>query len=351
MPLWPASPGSAHEAPTTQRDQFASDELTSVLSHYPLGTVDSTQEFARGSRRSPKIVITTTAGKFLLKRRARGKNDPQRVTFNHAIQLHLAHKHFPLPRLVATTDHQSFLKYQDNIYELFEFISASHYPGTLEATETSGQTLATYHQLLLDFSSDWYPSAASYHRARTVQQSFIRIESAQTVSITLLAELRKLYNASSDIAEHAGMASWPTRIVHADWHPGNLLFDGDRVVAVLDYDSARRLPIAIDLANGALQFSMINGDDDAGKWPDETDQARYRKFLRGYHSINAFSAAEAQAIPPLMIEALIAEAVFPIALTGMFGRIHGEIFLHMVQRKARWIADHADALTSLAEGK
>jgi Ser/Thr protein kinase RdoA (MazF antagonist) len=351
MPLWPASPGSAHEAPTIQRDQFAPEELLAVLSHYPLGPVDSAQEFARGSRRSPKTVITTAAGKFLLKRRAPGKNDSQRVTFNHAVQMHLARKQFPLPRLIATTDHQSFLRYQDNIYELFEFISASHYPGTLEATEASGRTLATYHQLLLDFSSEWYPTPFSYHRARTVEQSFVRIESGQAISVALLADLRKLYDSSSDIAEQAGLASWPSQIVHADWHPGNMLFDGDRVVAVLDYDSARRLPIAIDLANGALQFSMIDGDDDAAKWPDETDQARYRKFLRGYYAITPFSTAEAQAIPSLMIEALIAEAVFPIAATGMFGRIHGEIFLHMVERKARWIADHAEALTSLAEGK
>ena len=219
----------------------------------------------------------------------------------------------------------------------------------MEATESAGRTLATYHDFLSDFSSSWRPALASYHQSTVVQQSFTRIESGGQISSVLLSDLRQMYDSAADLAERAGFANWPSRIVHADWHPGNMLFDGDRVVAVLDYDAARRLPIAIDLANGALQFSMIDGEENAGKWPDEADESRYRKFLRGYRTVAAFSSAEAQALPSLMIEALIAEAVFPIAATGTFGRIHGEIFLHMIHRKARWIGSHADALTALAE--
>jgi hypothetical protein len=62
------------------------------------------------------------------------------------------------------------------------------------------------------------------------------------------------------------------------------------------------------------------------------------------------SQAEIRAIPALMIEALIAEAVFPIAATGNFGRMEGLAFLEMVNRKVRWIARHASHLISIAEG-
>jgi homoserine kinase type II len=122
------------------------------------------------------------------------------------------------------------------------------------------------------------------------------------------------------------------------------------VVAVIDYDSARLLPRIIDIANGALQFSIIGGDDDISKWPDYLDESRFKRFLRGYDEVMLLSQAEIRTIPLLMIEALIAEAVFPIAATGSFGKVDGMPFLQMVQRKIRWLIKSYDRLIELAEG-
>ena len=146
------------------------------------------------------------------------------------------------------------------------------------------------------------------------------------------------------------MESWPKQIVHADWHPGNMLFRENHVVAVIDYDSARLLPRVIDISNGALQFSIIGGDEDVAKWPDYCDESRFKRFLRGYDEVMLLSQAELKAVPWLMIEALIAEAVFPIATTGSFGRMEGLRFLQMVQRKVQWMQKNAQRLVELAEG-
>jgi hypothetical protein len=51
-----------------------------------------------------------------------------------------------------------------------------------------------------------------------------------------------------------------------------------------------------------------------------------------------------------MIEALIAEAVFPIAATGQFGRMDGMGFLSMVMRKVQWLQKSTRMLIELAEG-
>jgi len=119
---------------------------------------------------------------------------------------------------------------------------------------------------------------------------------------------------------------------------------------VIDYDSARLLPRIIDTANGALQFSIIGGDDDVNKWPEYTDEARYKRFLRGYDEVMLLSQAEIATVPWLMIEALIAESVFPIAATGTFGRMEGLAFLQMVHRKVKWLQASSDKLIALAEG-
>jgi hypothetical protein len=56
---------------------------------------------------------------------------------------------------------------------------------------------------------------------------------------------------------------------------------------------------------------------------------------------------ELQALPHLMIEALISEAVLPIAATGSFGRMQGFGFLRMVERKVRWLQLHASDIVGL----
>src|SRR4029453_10881538 len=127
-------------------------------------------------------------------------------------------------------------------------------------------------------------------------------------------------------------------------------FKDNRIVAVIDYDSARMQPRIIDAANGALQFSIIGGDDDIRTWPEYIDESRYKRFLRGYDEVMLLSQAELRTIPWLMIEALIAEAVFPIAATGPFGKVEGLSFLQMVQRKVQWLQHSADRLVELVEG-
>jgi Ser/Thr protein kinase RdoA (MazF antagonist) len=134
-----------------------------------------------------------------------------------------------------------------------------------------------------------------------------------------------------------------------------MIYDGDRVAAVIDYDSARFLPRAVDVANGALQFSILgggggNGEEDVARWPAELDESRFRRFLRGYDEVSLLTEAEVRTLPWLMIEALVAEAVFPIAATGHFGRLEGTSFLQMVRRKVQWMQKSADQLVELAEG-
>ncbi|MGD0139527.1 MAG: phosphotransferase [Tepidisphaeraceae bacterium] len=349
--------GTGQNRISGQREQFSAEELAIILSHFDVGVIDSIVEFPRGSRKAPKLLIVSEQGKFLLKRRARGKDDPFKVAFTHALQLHLANKQFPLPHLIGTRkENNSMLQWRNGVYELFEYIPGQPYPQTLESTFDSGRILALYHKLLEEFKSEWQPPSGSYHAASAVDSGLRAIAAgvADTAenrdAIQLLRFLLDSYRKSTEKVNSLGIDNWPKQIVHADWHPGNMLFRDNRVVAVIDYDSARLLPRIIDVANGALQFSIIGGDDDVSKWPDYLDESRFKRFLRGYDEVMLISQAEIRAIPFLMIEALIAEAVFPIAQTGSFGKVDGMPFLQMVQRKIGWIQKSYDRLVELADG-
>jgi homoserine kinase type II len=340
------------------REQFGTEELAQALSHYDLGAVESIEPFPRGSRKAPKVVIEAERGKFLFKRRDKGSEDAPRVAFSHEIQLALATQNFPLPHLIGTReDNRSMLVLNGRIYELFEFVEGGDYNGTLDETYHAGRVLGLCHKLLEDFQSHFSPPTGGYHDSDAVRRAIERTPvtlGGQThpdreALAGVVEILQETYRRCSEQADQLGLGGWDAQIVHGDWHPGNMLFAEKRVVAVIDYDAARRQQRVIDVANGALQFSILGGDEDPARWPDYVDLKRFERFLRGYDAVNVLSRRELQAVPPLMCEAVIAEGVPPVAATGRFGRMEGFAFLQMLARKVQWIRRHEPQLVEILE--
>lgn len=359
-----ASSNPSQPTVKSSRDCFAADEMAIATSHYDIGTIESIKEFPRGSRKAPKLLIRSSTGSYLLKRRAAGKNDPFKVAFCHNLQLCLASKQFPLPHLIGTRqDNNSMLQLNGHIYELFEFISGTNFDNSPEATADAGKTLALFHKLLKDFQPQYEPPKGSYHAARAVARSLETIPNTlakvdarrateQTDQIQkTLQFLHTSYNAAAMRSNELNLCDWPIQVVHSDWHPGNMLFRGPRVVAVIDYDAARIQQRVIDLANGALQFSILGGSDKPDSWPDHLDETRYKTFLSAYDAVPncVVTRAELKVVPWLMIEALIAETAIPIAATGSFACMNGVEFLMMVERKVRWLQTHANELISILD--
>ncbi len=343
---------------------FSADELKVVLSHFNVGRVESVHEFPRGSKKSPKAIVRCEKGLFLLKRRARGKDNPVKVAFCHELQLYLAFRQFPLPHLVGVgEDGCSMLQYRGRIYEMFEYIRGSTYDSTIEATIDSGKILSLFHKLLRDYQPVNRAPRGSYHAAESVSVSMEAIPSKLARSdpewvreqselvYQAIRFLKTSYAYAATRVNETGLTDWPMQIIHSDWHPGNMLFYDAKVVAVIDYDSARIQHRIIDVANAALQFSILGGSDNPSHWPDYIERVRFREFVRGYDSVsdNILSQAELQVIPWLMIEALIAESAIPIAMTGSFARMDGIGFLLMVERKVRWLRQHAEELVRSLE--
>jgi Ser/Thr protein kinase RdoA (MazF antagonist) len=342
----------------SDREQFAPGELAVVLSHYDLGVIESAKEYPRGSRKSPKLLLRTADDRrYLLKRRAQGRDDPFRVAFSHALLAHLRQRRFPVPALCGTrVDQNSLLQLNGGTYELFEFVRGERYDGSLVETMHAGQALARFHKAVEDFETEWTPPAGTYHDSATVRQGLNAIPSTtgsddsvvghEAEFLALTQELHERYDEAAERANRSGYAEWPRTIIHGDWHPGNMLFSRGRVVAVIDLDAARRQPAIIDVANGVLQFSILRGRSAPAEWPDFFDESRMRRFFLGYLARWPVPPEQRQVVPDLMMESLIAECVFPIAATGSFGWLPGFGVLQMVQRKVRWLADAVGRLRS-----
>ncbi len=339
-----------------KREYFDPEELAIGLSHYDLGIIKSIREFPRGSSRAPKCIVECERGRYLFKRRQHGVENLDKVAFTHHIQLSLAAQNFPLPHLQPTRDDgNSMLIFNDHIYELQEFIAGTGYDQSLKATEQSGHALGLYHKLLEHFRSEYEPPTASYHNAKAIHHSILHCASAMkskcdqasnTIDNTVTI-LDEYYRKCVEKLNKIGLHHWPSQIVHGDWHPGNMLFRDQLVAAVIDYDTARLHQRVIDFANGALQFSIIGGGDNPLEWPANLDMPRFKAFLHGYDSVNVITQDELKSIPLLMCEAIISEAVLPIASTGGFGRFNGCEFLQMIRKKVEWILKNYSALVNI----
>lgn len=348
--------------PQSQREQFQTHELATVLSHYDIGVIEQIREYRRGSRRAPKLRIKSKKGHYLLKRRAPGRDDPYRVAFSHSLQIVLAENKYPVPGFVGTHEtNNSLLQHNGRIYELFHYVKGDRYDKSVEQTHDAGRALGALHRLLADFKPEYDPPAGAYHAmpgidARLTQIPDMVITAEPDIDIKSLKEtctfIQKAYSDAAKKVQKLGYRTWQQTIVHGDWHPGNLLFKNSTVVAVLDFDSARLECAMADLANAALQFSMkMSWPDDPDTWPKGLDAERIRAILRGYHETAERHLAddEVSALPWLMIEALVMESVVPIAATGSFGRIAGSTFLNMVERECRWLISRADKLVKFLE--
>lgn len=326
-----------------------------VLSHFDLGAIESITEFDRGSRRSPKVVIVSPKGKFLLKRRAARRKSERKVTFSHLVQKHLTSAGFPLPKLIrARNDDATVVKLGDEMYELFEFVTGEEFPATPAAGCDAGRTLALFHQAVLEIDTPDDVPTGTYHdtigvrtglnvipRSISSHDSVVGQESdLQSVTEVLFDD----YDRAADVVEKIGTAhTLATQVVHADWHAGNMLFRDDKVLAVMDYDSCRLAERITDVANGALHFSLISGGH-PDSWPDHPDRSRLQAFMRGYQESTPLAEPERRALTHLMIEALIAEAVLPIVHAGSFEQWASFGFLRMVARKVKWFRDNEDRI-------
>ena len=119
---------------------FSSEELVRVLSYYDIGVIDKLTPLSAGNRQTPKMIVTSEKGRFLLKRRPKGKDDLYRVAFAHSIQSYLSQKKFPVTTLVPTSEEDNtVLQLNSHIYELFEYIEGSRYDGGSESTADAGR--------------------------------------------------------------------------------------------------------------------------------------------------------------------------------------------------------------------
>jgi len=328
-------------------DRFAPKELSQVCAQYELGKIKSIREFHRGSPQAPKVIIEAARGKFLLKRRSPRTSDPFRVAFVHGIQLYLHAHGFPTPRIIGTRDDNNSIYQRDGmVYELFRFVEGQPATGSDDETVGAGMTLGRLHKLIVGHRPAWDAGKGEPRVGTDIDLMLEAVCEREPGCEEMVVRIRRPAAEAAHALDHSSLAGRETRIIHGDWHPGNLIYRDGQVVAVLDFDSARYCPPLVELANGLLQFSMTRVGPDPAQWPYEPDEHRMSLFWNGYLSegVDWIAPDDATLVPWLMIELLVAEAVRPIVETGRFGHLDAVTCLKMVDRKCAWLRENASSM-------
>lgn len=339
-------------------DRIEPAELAATLAAWDLPTLQSVEPFDRGSRRAPKLRLVTDGGVLLLKRRQPEQAGPLRVAFAHAALSHLAARGVPVAAPLPDRRGRTAVRRPAGCYELFPFLPGRRPRPDARSADAAGGMLARMHEAAADFQPPGPAEAGSWHAVaelprtldavpRRVRRIDPGIDEADLARCCRF--LTRAYGLASERAAEA-MAG-PARLVHGDWHPGNLLAHDGRLTAVLDFDAARLEPRITDVANACLQFAVDRPTEDPRQWPGVLAYERIRAVIAGYERVaGPLADAERAALPWLMIEALVIESVVPIAREGRFGRFSAATFLPMVERKVRWLHERSDRLVDyLAE--
>lgn len=331
--------------PSDARASFSTSEIIRVLEVFGIGGLKSLTDLPAGSRRAAKLVAHCAAGTYLLKRRELQGVGIDRVRYASQVHRHAMQHGVPCARPVMTASEEPFLVEGPFIYEVQEFVQGHRFSHRHDQAGAVGAALAQLHDALATFAGTGESPSSNYCRNASILVALRKIEAraAAAAERSVCARLMARY-------ERAAAHEWPglAGVTHADYHPGNVLLDGARVVAIIDFDSARIAPLVSDLANAALQFGLppVSGSHPA-RWEARFNEHCLRALVRGYRSVRKPPKGTSASIAPLMIQAAIAEVVAPVARKGAFGHIDGLAMLEFVDRKTQRIEESAAGIATL----
>ena len=275
-------------------------ELVWVLDHYDLGELRTTQRIERGFV-NDNWIVTTDRGRFFLKRRHPDLQRPAVIRAQHALMLRLRHVGFPVPTLVPSTHNETLLILDDQFYEIQEYIEGKPFDHDLPAhLGEAALTLGRYHLKVQGFAPEALCDPGGLYSPLLLKKALADIIEAWQLGDCNVAPLvRQLEAHTAELSEHFDRhGTLPDLVIHGDYYAGNLLFDGDRISGVVDYDKARWQPRVVELAEALIYFaSRRPGHLKHLVYPGFLDWEPFVQFFKSYSRVVALEETEVRALP------------------------------------------------------
>lgn len=209
---------------------------------------------------SSNFRLSTSQGVFLLKRWSRSADvsDLEKIL---AMMNWLASRKLPVPAPAKFMGGEVLLQLDSSAWSLFPFVEGDYFSGAggqLEAiAEMTGRLMETLSQL----PSNYSPSVGPKHLTAADGELLRRVEDASgrwdallgPAHASLLSECWPALMMEWERLVDAGLDACAVQASHFDLHPHNLLVSGDRITAVLDFESCKLMPVGYALGFAALK--------------------------------------------------------------------------------------------------
>ncbi len=280
---------------------------SSVLRRYQLDAPAVTGRHEAGII-NENLLVLDAAGKQYLLRGYRRVRDPERVLFQLRFQEHLRTNDFPTAAVVATRTGEISVCEGGMPWALHEFVEGREFDfGSLPQAAEAGRRLAEFHAVSATYDG---PLAPVTEGEWDFSNMLDPVSSHVWHHSVLLEEhderLRRLFPGREFEAELAFFAAWRRRAVaewpaqrlaalskswlHCDYHGRNMVFRGDEMVGLFDFDFVTRGPRTFDVARGVFNF----GRERRGSRTLRDEFCR--AFLGGYESIALLTEEEHKAL-------------------------------------------------------
>lgn len=280
--------------------------------------------------------LRTGAGAYVVKR-YRTLAGAAALAYEHRLLARLtgAGLPFAVPAPLTARDGRTLARDGDEWLALFPLLpGAPPDPRDPQAAEQVGAALAALHAALARVPAEPHPSLRPYGDLDHVHPDVPEPEALPVADAAWWrGEIRELRAFAG-----GPYRALPWQLTHGDFAPGNTLFTGGALTAVLDFEMAQPDARAIDVAAG-LYFTLRPCED-----PPAWDAGR--AFTRGYARHIELTQAEIDAIPALMRLRNTVSVIWHVGQDRRLARGPGRGAWRVTKarRTAAWLARTGDRL-------
>ncbi len=286
------------------RGDLSEQETTAILGAYDLGKLARYAYIERGYV-NDKWLVEAERGLYLLKRRHTSLRKLALVQAQHALVRHLRRQGFPAPALVRSRSGNTFLVHGGEVYEMQEYVPGAPFDVAKPAHLTAAaRMLGAYHNAVRGFGHPALQRTAERYGAIALSRivKALLAEWRPAMMPEIETQVRRLDEHLRDLeGRFLELTHLPGRVIHGDYHGANLVFQEQRVVAVVDYDLAHWCTRVLEVAEAIIAFCT---DDRLGLqhvvYPGALDLELVGGFVTAYVEEAPLSEAEIGALPDML---------------------------------------------------
>ena len=298
-----------------------------VSNHYKIGELTHFEQLHLGYLNISYIIETRSGSKRkkYFFRRYKDGIKAEEIEFEHSIIRHLGARQFRLiADVIPTTDGKTYVRHLEGdgakkveiFYAIFDYLPGEDKyswvgPQCRDVEiECAASILAQFHNTVADLVPagkryeprilELLPEIATYvahcsqNPGRTVFDSYFQ-EHLSLIQDNITRTLEALGKISG--------SSLPQQVIHSDYHPGNLKFEGDKIIGLFDFDWSKLDFRCLDVALAVNYFfSSWAGQEDGVLRLDNTRLFinTYQNTLKHKSGIGPLSAAELACLPHMI---------------------------------------------------